>query len=345
MATVDVAALRALVAQRYLTVQQHPAADLLIWNYTPKTQFERYWTPETRMCRGLITTSAGDVVARPFEKFFGVEELTGGLGATLPDEPFEAYEKLDGSLGILYHVEGSPYLATRGSFAGVQAARGSKILRRRYGHVRFRTDVTYLFEIVYPENRIVVDYGDREDVVLLAAVDTETGVDLRLPDLGIPTARRIEGCGTVDALRALRLDNQEGFVVRFRSGLRVKVKLAEYVRLHRLVTGVTPRHIWECLRAGQAFDDLLCRVPDGFAAWVRRTAAGIQATYVAVEQECRADFRDFGDLGDRRATAAYFKTKRYPLILFKMLDGKPYADEIWKLVRPDATEPFQSDES
>jgi len=87
-----------------------------------------------------------------------VDELP-SVELALPQEPFEVYEKLDGSLGILYWVDDEPRVATRGSFTGVQAQRGTAILRARYGHVAFRTDVTYLFEILFPENRIVVDYG------------------------------------------------------------------------------------------------------------------------------------------------------------------------------------------
>ena len=34
---------------------------------------------------------------------------------------------------------------------------------------------TYLFEIIYPENRIVVDYGDYKGLVLIDVIDNETG--------------------------------------------------------------------------------------------------------------------------------------------------------------------------
>jgi RNA ligase len=69
---VDINALDELVRQGYLSAQRHPAADLLIYNYTAKAQYERYWTPETIACRGLIVTPRGAVVARPFPKFFNL---------------------------------------------------------------------------------------------------------------------------------------------------------------------------------------------------------------------------------------------------------------------------------
>ena len=112
MARVDLGRLRTLVEQKYLSVERHPEADLYIWNYTPKTQFDRYWMDETRMRRGLITTGDGTVVSRPFAKFFGVDELP-SVGLARPQEPFEVYERLDGSLGILYWVGSEPRVATQ----------------------------------------------------------------------------------------------------------------------------------------------------------------------------------------------------------------------------------------
>ena len=86
--------------------------DLLIWNYTPRVQFGKHWTEETLMARGLITDLEGNVVARPFKKFFNLGEHQGDL----PIEEFNVTEKLDGSLGIVYKRDGIPYLATRGRF-------------------------------------------------------------------------------------------------------------------------------------------------------------------------------------------------------------------------------------
>ncbi len=50
--------------------QTHPRHDLIIWNYTPKVQYDRLWDDITLQCRGLVTNSKGVIVARPFKKFF-----------------------------------------------------------------------------------------------------------------------------------------------------------------------------------------------------------------------------------------------------------------------------------
>ena len=67
---IDITVFHNLVDRKYISVQKHETADLLIWNYSQRCQFERYWTPETRMARGLITDSKGNIIARPFSKFF-----------------------------------------------------------------------------------------------------------------------------------------------------------------------------------------------------------------------------------------------------------------------------------
>ena len=325
--------------------QKHPTADLTIYNYTARAAYERVWTPESMACRGLIADSTGRIRARPFPKFHNLDEHL-AMGGTIPDEPFEVYEKLDGSLGILYWlVEGSkyvPHLATRGSFTSEQARRGGAILRERYGHLYFSTHLTYLFEIIYPENRIVVNYGDKADIVLLTVIETQSGherpdiVDILAKD-GLPVVTRHEGIAAVDQLRAMDERNREGYVIRFASGLRLKVKMAEYVRLHRLLTGVTSRVIWEYLKDKRDLGEILDRVPDEFNQWVRDTIDRLRLNYEEVESYCRSVFKD---LGDRKATAAYFQTCGHRSVLFLMLDGKDYSDAIWKAIKPGAERAF-----
>lgn len=58
-----------------LRCQTHPTLPLTIWNYTEKVQYEKLWDEVTLACRGLVTMDeTGEVVARPFKKFFNMEE-------------------------------------------------------------------------------------------------------------------------------------------------------------------------------------------------------------------------------------------------------------------------------
>lgn len=340
--------LRRCVAAGYVSARRHPALPFTIYNYTPKAAYEPYWTEVTRHCRGLIVEDGGRVVAKPFPKFFSLgEHLTHGW--PVPDGPFVAFEKLDGSLGISYPEGSRTRIATRGSFTSAQAAVATRILRERYGDVRLDPTLTYCWEIIYPRNRIVVDYGEREDLVLLAAFDTATGREAPLDEvargLPFPTARVVGTAADLAGVEALVAGcgkNEEGLVVRAADGTRLKFKTPEYRRLHAIVTGTTERRIWEALRAGDDLEALLRGVPDSFRRWVEGVRDRLVAEFTAIEAGCRAEYRD---LGDRKATAAYFATCRYPAVLFAMLDGRDYRDRIWKLVRPaGGPPPFARDE-
>lgn len=331
--------LQSLIAQKYISVQKHPQAELYIYNYTPKVQYERFWNEYTLLCRGLILDAAGKIIARPFPKFFNLEEHS---PEQIPNEPFDVYEKLDGSLGILYWLHDEPFIATRGSFDSEQARQATRFLYEKYAHsIPFlQKEHTYLFEIIYPANRIVVDYGEKQELILLTILDNKTGRDLPLEDIGFPMVKRYDGLHDIRQLRKLAAANQEGFVVRFKSGFRVKVKFEEYVRLHRILTGVSNQLIWEMLKENKPLDEMLDRVPDEFYQWVKYTREKLLADFSAIENQCKQDFRM---LEDRKATALYFLTCAYPSVLFAMLDGKDDHPAIWKMIKPRHEKPFKTE--
>jgi len=326
-----------MLDERMVIVQKHPDADLFIYNYTNKAQYERVWNEITLQCRGLILDSGMNIIARPFKKFFNLEEYPAD---EIPNESFEVFEKLDGSLGILYWLNDVPRIATRGSFISEQAVHASGILQTKYSGVIDQLDrnVTYLFEIIYPQNRIVIDYGDKDDLVLLAAIDNKTGDDLPLPDIGFPMVKRYDGIADFNLLKDLAEDNKEGFVIRFKNGLSAKVKFAEYLRLHRIVTGVSNIIIWEHLSEGRSFEDLLDKVPDEFYDWVKKTIDELKGQYDAILIDSQKAFKQFET---RKDTALYFQTQKYPAVLFAMLDGKPIDKIIWKMLRPEYAKPFK----
>src|SRR3954469_17993310 len=165
----DPALLADMVGGGYIRTQNHPSLPLLIHNYTEKAQYENVWNAATLACRGLVVSRDGRVLARPFAKFFnhgqpGAPELD-------LDGPVAVTDKADGSLGVLFPTPDGWAVATRGSFDSEQARHATKVWRSRYaGSFQPPEGLTLLFEIIYPGNRIVLDYGDLDDLVLLGAV-------------------------------------------------------------------------------------------------------------------------------------------------------------------------------
>jgi RNA ligase len=130
-------------------------------------------------------------------------------------------------------------------------------------------------------------------------------------------------------------------VVKFQSGFRVKVKFEEYVRLHRILTQISSKNIWEYLATDQSLEQILDRVPDEFYDWVKKVVKEITADYKAIEHDCKANFKV---LESRKETAFYFQTLENSNVLFAMLDGKDYAPIIWRRVKPTYEKPFRTDE-
>jgi len=174
--------------------RKHPECDLYILNYTPKCQINWHWDKVTIACRGLIVDGNWNIIQRPFAKFFTLDQwaglrnhvhhLYGVQYQTMLDGPFTLTEKLDGSLGILYRnpVSQKWCVATRGSFTSDQAIRATEILQNKYPNIHPNTNWTYLVEIIYPENQIVVRY-EHAQLVLLGVIDKDTGYDVPISRL------------------------------------------------------------------------------------------------------------------------------------------------------------------
>lgn len=319
--------------------QWHPNGRLQILNYGPTVQYEKLWDDITMQTRGLILDTDYNVVARSFRKFFNIEEHKPN---EIPNLKFDAFDKLDGSIGILYFLDGKPYIASKGSFTSEQSKRATEILYTKYKHTfdKLNPSNTYVFEIIYPENRIVVNYGDTNDIIQLAVINTITGSDMPMEDIGFPMVKKYDGINDIESLKLLdNNNNKEGFVIRFSNGFRVKMKFAEYVRLHRIVTGVSNIAIWDYMATGKSFDELLERVPDEFYDWVKKTQFDISNNYETILQDCKNSFKI---LATRKETAIYYQTQKYPSVLFAMLDGFDYSVLIWKLVKPKHSKPFSN---
>ena len=343
----DVALLDKMIEERFVVRRQHPNAELSILNYTERCQFEAgAWNDVTLQCRGLIyCETTQEVVARPFRKFFnygqrGAPELDLGAHACVTD-------KLDGSLGILYPIGDGYAIATRGSFIGEQAVHATDVLRRKYEGYLPPEGWTLLFAILYPTNRIVIAYGDEDDLFLLGAVQIATGHSLPAGALDHrmwpgPQTTMFDYSTLADALAAKPRKNAEGLVVHFLdSDERVKLKQEDYVALHRIVTGLSERTVWENLRDGKPLSELLEPLPDEFHEWTGEVAARLTATVdgnaAEVERAYSTILAGLPDGYTRKDFA--LQAARLPIraALFKRHDGKDYRALLWDEVRP---EPF-----
>lgn len=372
---IDPSLLAVMVAEGYVRYQEHPTEPLAIYNYTEKAQFERVWNDVTRRCRGLIVDrDTGLVVARPFPKFFNHGEPAAD-GLAVDGGPVLVTDKLDGSLGIMYDSGSLPRIATRGSFTSEQAEHANTVLMRKYPGFTPMLGLTYLFEIIYPANRVVVDYGPLDDLVLLAVVDTRSGRTMARGSYGWPgpVVDQLPHATLTDALAAAPRDGAEGLVVHFLdTDERLKLKQADYVYLHRIITGFTARRLWErCAvravldahpdtpmkRVAQGLrlsveeaqrladvgpdwaDKIRETAPEEFLAWIDRTIAAFTERVAAIKEVVWGKVAEIRGL-PRKDAARLIAVHPYRGMIFAGLDGKPITSQVWRVVYPEHEKPF-----
>ncbi|WP_430788275.1 RNA ligase [Actinoplanes sp. G11-F43] len=340
----DPARLAEAIDSGLVRTQCHPTLPFVIYNYTEACQFSGAWTPVTLACRGLVVDGRGRIAARPFPKFFNHDQSQ--APRLDPDATVTVTDKADGSLGVLYHDGTGWAVATRGSFASDQARHATAVLRERYPSFVPPPGLTVLVEIVYPDNRIVIDYRGMDDLILLGAVEIATGRShgpSAVPDWPGPVVQTFGYATLAEALAAPPRDGREGLVVHFtEADQRVKIKYADYVRLHRLVTGLTPRTVWEILAVGGDLGALVEPLPDEFHTWVTGVATGltgeVEELAAAVESTFEKIVAALPEGWGRKEFAAEALRTAYRAELFLRLDGRDYRPGLWQRVRPAVKE-------
>lgn len=323
--------------------------DLTIFKYSQDCHIEGRWNSVNRQARGLIMRTDGTVVARPFAKFFNLGELPESSLENLPwHEEVEIYEKVDGSCGIGY-IPGEGYectccdnpmwkLATPGSMESDQAQRGTSILHEKYGAAlsHLPKQCTPVFEIIYPANRIVVDYKGETFLSLLAVFELSgeewhpARVDQIAAKCGFRRPRRYN----IDLRTEIPFEeNAEGYVARFASGLRVKVKSPAYLRVHRLLNHMSPKGVIDLIR-GHEYRATLDQLPKSIAEQFDDIRAYVQQMHDRLRVEAE-NIASRIPSGDRKTQALWIQANTPNAlvgVVFALLDKKSVSDKLWKMV-------------
>ncbi len=316
--------IRKKIDEGYIKETKHPEyPELSIFNYTQVCQFERAWDEVTTGCRGLVmNTDTGGIVAKPWNKFFNLSEME-----DVPEGDPIATEKIDGSLGIVFWYDDKWHICTKGSFQSEQAIKAAPWIK----DCVFPRGYTHLFEIMYPENKIVVDYGNLEGLVYLESLDLFTGEPSRL--VAWPEDWTAARYGVLDKIE--ERSNREGYVFRWPDGTMAKVKHDEYVRLHKIMSEYSPKRLWEVLAHDENVEVFLKGVPDEFYQQVHKDKDWLELIYRVYYERASILWREVIPLESRKEQAQRIVSldKEVAPIVFKMLDGKSYQEIIWKKVK------------
>jgi RNA ligase len=252
------------------------------------------------------------------------------------------------SLGIVFNYKGEWICASRGSFTSEYAIKIAELLKN-YPVEFLYTQQTYCFELLWTLRPIVLSHA-KDDIVMLASFVTETGEEM---DVQIPyytdrfnVVRKFDGLKDYKLLKEMVTDDMEGFVLRYKSGFRMKIKGANYCRLHNIITECSTVDIWKALKEGNGMSKFLENVPDEFDAWVHFQIAKMEAIFTK-EWETAVDlynkiYNKYGGLPDKKVFSDEVKLvdRKYQGILFNMYNEIPVDQIIWKYIRPVHEKPI-----
>ena len=332
--------LNKLIDEHFISARKHPHLDLWIYNYTPKCQYNRAWNEITTKCRGLIMNSNDKIIANPFPKFFNLGE-EGMTMENLPSEIPQITEKLSGSLGVLYNNMNSPAISTRGSFESPMAIWGTNwLFERGFEMNDFKKEYTYLFEIIYEENKIICDYKF-EELVLLAVRHTISGDEIN----HVEEAKRLDITHVkgfnlslneaITMLDSMRGRVQEGFVVKYNNGLRVKLKCEDYIRIHRIISGFSRKHIIEAMENGNSM--FLNELPDELHNEAKAIINEIEEKQKMIMKSAKATVEEAKKLKTRKEQALLILKSKYSGVVFPLLDNNSESatSAMWNAIRKE----------
>ncbi|MHA2279526.1 MAG: RNA ligase [Promethearchaeota archaeon] len=336
--------------------------DFRIYTYTDNCTYSAAWNDVTMNSRGIILNrSTGEVIAHPFPKFFNVGEREETMEHNLPwTDDYLVFEKMDGWLGTLYRYEGEHCVATRGSFDGMGIGSwATAYLRQNHDLTGLPDEVTLVFEIICPQTHIIVDYGDREELILLAAFNRHTSEEYDwnqvvewAKQFGFPIPRifgsDIQACQSF--LTTHSGNEMEGFVIRFEN-LRVKIKSEDYKRRAAIVANLTPLSIWKVLRDGidVGSEDLFAplesmreTVDADYLDQFNELVDNLRKAYTEVYDDIHSEYERLcsKSCADRKEFALKVQSLGlcHPNAMFSLADNKKKAIEkyILKKIRPNA---------
>lgn len=199
-----------------------------------------------RECRGLIFNKNGELISRPYHKFFNFNEREETRSENVKFRMHVVLEKLDGSMIRPIPTEYGFRLATKAGITDV-SMNAEIFIADKPQYANFidkcvKRNLTPIFEWCSRKNRIVVDYPE-DQLILTALRNTRTGLYCKYSYLRplaqnfkIPVVNKVsipnDGLWSLyDQVKEFK-DN-EGIVLRFDDGHMLKIKAEDYVLRHK----------------------------------------------------------------------------------------------------------------
>lgn len=338
---IDTDILKSHIHNGVINRQYNSDKSLAIYKYSKGVGAIHQWDETNILTRGLIVdTQTEEVVARGLNKFFSIKQYGYFNIDVDPNENAIVMPKEDGSLGIAYYHNGQWSVSSLLSFQSDQAVHATELFRKKFGNVApLDNGVTMLFEIIYPDNRIVTNYGDEDKLVLVGGAD-KYGRWVNPDTIDFDGDRVETQTMTVQDVLDIPDPNntQEGHVFYTDSGLLVKHKFDSYLELHKAKFSITPMFIWETLRNG-TYSNVLSETPDEFQTDIVAIEKKLMSSKNALVDQADALISSMPDGLDRKHKALWIKEHaKNPTIrsmaIQSAVAGQSYENTAWNAVRP-----------
>ena len=247
-----------------------------------------YMTPDTfpnpyaLECRGIKFDKDGNLIARPFHKFFNVGEREETTVEALDwNADWTIMDKLDGSMIHPVLINDNIILMTRKGQSDVAL----QCVHECYIDEEFMREClsqgrTPIYEYTSPRNQIVIKY-DEPRLNLIAVRDNLTGKYYDVDEYSEFNTFYLSWLGGNDAQSLISqtraLKNKEGYVLRWPNGHMVKIKSDEYVMLHRGLDSMSREKRILDIILEDKLDDLLPLLDDKRKAHVKKYEMAINS--------------------------------------------------------------------
>ena len=318
---------------------RHPTLPLTLYKYTKTCVYSKSWNDITLKCRGLVLDDEGNIVLNPMPKFFNHFEEAGQK--TLErnkDLEYVVTDKYDGSLINFGLYKGELLVCSSGSFISKQSEKAREIILKKGIDKKLELGLTYCAEVIYPLNKIVLDYKDRESLDIFDIRDI-SGNDAQfgLVKEGLIPSEKITIEEILAELPRKDFINKEGYILTYSNGDRVKFKYDEYMRLHKIISGINEKFIWEALR--DEVEISFENIPDELFEFIETTQKTLRAEFDKLMERVLEGLEAIKVFETRKDKALHLK-EFYPEVMslvFGALDQRNISKEVWKRLEPENT--------
>jgi tRNA splicing ligase len=298
--------------------------------------------PEVRLCRGLILDGDRDwaPVCWGYSKFWNVEEFH---AEKIDWATARIYDKLDGSLCVLWYYNNAWRVSTSGSpdASGEVRADQYNLLKstKKFSELFWETwekleyclppsdfNCCLMFELMTPENRIVVPHTEAKLVLhgcrSLSLEDDYEEIDPGddIADIyGYECVKQFP-LQTLDeiltAAKALDPMHAEGFVVVDSKWRRVKIKSPQYVAIHHLRSELTERKMITVVQSGEK-SEILSYFPELSALYSK-----VEERFNRAVSEVERVYEEHREIIEQKEFALKVKDLPYSGALFSVRSKK-----------------------